>query len=139
MTRELDTLEYSVSILGGYDDENSTSEEITEMLITVMQGLKARFILQLAYTGSVNTVMTNDVPWPRVYGGGVDVDTGESSPPSSLTTGQTQISDLSGCTPEGLLSTISMIPMLVRLSSSLLPTVLCRMLISGSRRQISLS
>ena len=77
VTRELDTLEYSVSILGGYDDENSTSEEITEMLITVMQGLKARFILQLACTGLVNTVMKNDVPWPRVYGGGVDVDTGE--------------------------------------------------------------
>ena len=59
VTRELDTLEYSVSILGGYDDENSTSEEITEMLITVMQGLKARFILQLACTGLVNKVMKN--------------------------------------------------------------------------------
>jgi len=77
VTRELDTLEYTVSILGGYDDENSTSEEITEMLLTVMQGLKARFILQLACTGPVNTVMKNDVCWPRVYGGGVDVDTGE--------------------------------------------------------------
>ena len=77
VTRELDTLEYTVSILGGYDDENSTSEEITEMLIMVMQGLKARFILQLACTGSVNTVMKDDVPWPKLYGGGVDVDTGE--------------------------------------------------------------
>jgi len=77
VTRELDTLEYSVSILGGYEDENSTSEEITEMLLTVMQGLKARFSLQLACTGPVNTVVKGNVPWPRVYGGAVDVSTGE--------------------------------------------------------------
>eukprot|EP00092_Neocalanus_flemingeri_P058476 GFUD01069687.1.p1 GENE.GFUD01069687.1~~GFUD01069687.1.p1 ORF type:complete len:338 (+),score=99.79 GFUD01069687.1:96-1109(+) len=76
-TKDQDILEYSVSILGGYEDENSTSEEITEMLLAVMQGLKARFTLQLACTGSLNTVMKEGVPWPRLYGGGVDVSTGE--------------------------------------------------------------
>eukprot|EP00092_Neocalanus_flemingeri_P071761 GFUD01088222.1.p1 GENE.GFUD01088222.1~~GFUD01088222.1.p1 ORF type:complete len:338 (+),score=87.59 GFUD01088222.1:223-1236(+) len=76
-TKDQDILEYSVSILGGYEDENSTSEEITEMLLAVMQGLKAKFTLQLACTGSLNTVMKEGVPWPRVYGGGVDVSTGE--------------------------------------------------------------
>jgi len=77
VTRELDTLEYSVSILGGYEDENSTSEEITDMLLTVMQGLKARFTLHLACTGPVNTITKDGVPWPRIYGGGVDINTGE--------------------------------------------------------------
>ena len=37
VTRELDTLEYDVSIFGGYDDENRTSEDITETLLSVMQ------------------------------------------------------------------------------------------------------
>ena len=37
MTRELDTREYEVSIVGGYDDENRTSEDITETLLSVMQ------------------------------------------------------------------------------------------------------
>lgn len=78
VTRELeDSLEYEVSLLGGYQDENSTSEEITEMLLGVMQGLKARFNLKLACLGPINTVDRDGVLWPRIYGGAVDVKTGE--------------------------------------------------------------
>jgi len=78
MTRELEeSLEYEVSLLGGYEDENETSEDITEMLLSVMQGLKARFILKLACIGTINTIVKEGVPWPRIYGGGVLVDTGE--------------------------------------------------------------
>ena len=62
-----------------------------------MQGLKAKFSLRLACLGSVNTTVRNilktlsgqipdiyhsvqmkeGVAWPKVYGGGVEVDTGE--------------------------------------------------------------
>jgi len=78
VTRELEeTMEYEVSILGGYSDENSTSEEITEMLLTVMQGLKAIFRLKLACLGQINTEIKEGVAWPRIYGGGVIVETGE--------------------------------------------------------------
>ena len=37
MTRELDAQEYEVSIFGGYEDENNTSEDITETMLSVMQ------------------------------------------------------------------------------------------------------
>lgn len=78
MTRELEeSLEYEVSIVGGYEDENNTSEDITEMLLSVMQGLKARFILKFACIGTINTVIKDGVPWPRIYGGGVLIETGE--------------------------------------------------------------
>jgi len=76
-TRELEDLEYDVSLLGGYSDEEDISQDITEMLLVVMQGLKARFTLRLACIGEVNTTVKEGVPWPKVYGGGVEVDTGE--------------------------------------------------------------
>ena len=90
MTRELDALEYEVSIFGGYEDENSTSEDITETMLSVMQvsvavstrhdmllivtmfqALNARFRLLVACTGPVNTVTKAGVAWPRVYGAAV--------------------------------------------------------------------
>ena len=37
VTRELDTLEYEVSVFGGFEDERRTSEDITETLLSVMQ------------------------------------------------------------------------------------------------------
>lgn len=76
-TRELEDMEYDVSVLGGYSDEEEISQDITEMLLVVMQGLKAKFSLKLACLGSVNTTMKDGVAWPKVYGGGVEVDTGE--------------------------------------------------------------
>jgi len=76
-TRELEDMEYDVSILGGYSDEEEISQDITEMLLVVMQGLKARFSLRLACIGTVNTKTKDGVAWPKIYGGGVEVDTGE--------------------------------------------------------------
>ena len=94
VTRELDTREYEVSIVGGYDDENRTSEDITETLLSVMQvrfitmmrmmtimilqALNARFRLVIACIGTVNTIVKNGVAWPRVYGAGVSLDTGDT-------------------------------------------------------------
>ena len=36
-TRELEDMEYDVSLLGGYSDEEEISQDITEMLLVVMQ------------------------------------------------------------------------------------------------------
>ena len=33
----MDTLEYEVSVFGGFEDERRTSEDITETLLSVMQ------------------------------------------------------------------------------------------------------
>ena len=38
-TRELEDMEYDVSLLGGYADEEEISQDITEMLLVVMQVL----------------------------------------------------------------------------------------------------
>ena len=37
VTRELDALEYEVSVFGGYEDERGTSEDVTETMLSVMQ------------------------------------------------------------------------------------------------------
>ena len=39
-TRELEDMEYDVSLLGGYTDEEEISQDITEMLLVVMQVVK---------------------------------------------------------------------------------------------------
>ena len=74
---ETETVDYNVSIIGGYNDERDISNNITNMLLREMQSLDARFRLSLALTGLTNTEMRDNIPWPRVYGGGVDVLTGE--------------------------------------------------------------
>ena len=79
--------EYEVSIFGGYEDENNTSEDITESLLMsmqvsqhdmlaadayyVLQAHEARFRVVVAATGWVNTVTKAGVAWPRVYGAAV--------------------------------------------------------------------
>jgi len=69
--------EYEISIIGGHDDERGTSAEITETLLTTIQEQESKFQLKLACMGSINTVIKNGVAWPRTYGAGVRVDTGE--------------------------------------------------------------
>ena len=77
VTRELESRDYEVTILGGYEDENNTSEDITDTLLSVMQALKATFRLQIAITGKINTFTKEGVCWPRAYGGGVVLSTGQ--------------------------------------------------------------
>ena len=77
VSRELESRDYEVSILGGYEDENNTSEDITDTLLSVMQALKATFRLQIAIIGKINTFTKDGVSWPRVYGGGVVLSTGQ--------------------------------------------------------------
>ena len=84
-------------MFGGFEDERRTSEDITETLLSMMQvsfrkmlwttfsvnfhptlqALNARFRLVVACTGPVNTVTKAGVAWPRVYGAGVSLDTGQ--------------------------------------------------------------
>ena len=47
------------------------------LIVTVVQALNARFRLLVACTGPVNTVTKAGVAWPRVYGAGVSLDTGQ--------------------------------------------------------------
>ena len=77
VTRELESRDYQVSLLGGYEDEQSTSEDITDTLLNVMQALKATFRLEIAIIGKINTFIKDGLAWPRVYGGGVVLRTGE--------------------------------------------------------------
>ena len=48
------------------------------MTMMTFQALKARFRLVIACIGTVNTIVKNGVAWPRVYGAGVSLDTGEN-------------------------------------------------------------
>jgi len=70
-------IEYEISIIGGYDDERGTSADITETLLTTIQEHEAKFQLKIACMGSINTVINNGVAWPRTYGAGVTIETGE--------------------------------------------------------------
>ena len=47
------------------------------MLMKAMQDLTARFSLHLAITGPLNTVIKDNIAWPIMYAGCMDVSTGE--------------------------------------------------------------
>ena len=59
---ETETVDYNVSIIGGYNDERDISNNITNMLLREMQALDARFTLSLAITGLTNTEMRDNIP-----------------------------------------------------------------------------
>ena len=65
MTRELDALEYEVSIFGGYEDENSTSEDITETMLSVMQ---VRAEVSTRHAANCNNVPGTERPVPAAGG-----------------------------------------------------------------------
>ena len=46
-TRELEDMEYDVSLLGGYTDEEEISQDITEMLLVVMQVVKIVTLMKM--------------------------------------------------------------------------------------------
>ena len=46
-TRELEDMEYDVSLLGGYCDEEDISQDITEMLLVVMQVVKIVTVIKM--------------------------------------------------------------------------------------------
>ena len=55
-TRELEDMEYDVSLLGGYCDEEDISQDITEMLLVVMQVVKIVTLMKM-----------NNMGWDTLY------------------------------------------------------------------------
>jgi len=74
---EMDTVQYDVTIIGGYLDERDTSVQMTASLFEEMSSSTAVFRLVAAAIGEVNTSLREGVAWPRLYGGAVSVSTGQ--------------------------------------------------------------
>ena len=90
------SLDLHVSLLGGFEDKNGVSKQISNMILSCMATSNVRFDSDLTYVsvcfklcnprfilchaciGSINTRTDEDGHnVPRVYGGGVDVGTGQ--------------------------------------------------------------
>jgi len=71
------TPHYDLTIIGGYTDDRGTSIAITNTLLDLVISSQAVFKLVVAVMGDVNTEYREGVAWPRVYGGGVHLTTGE--------------------------------------------------------------
>ena len=69
-----------MTIIGGYLDERETSLRITATVLEVLSSSQAVFRLVAAVTGEVNTERKDGVAWPRLYGAGVSVSTGQVFP-----------------------------------------------------------
>ena len=69
--------DYDLSIIGGYTDERGTSITITNTLLDLVISSQKVFKLVVAVMGDVNTEYRAGLAWPRVYGGGVHLRTGE--------------------------------------------------------------
>ena len=78
----LSVMQVSTGIMLHFN-ENTRDLFVTPILyihfafLHTLQALNARFRLVLACTGPVNTVIKAGVAWPRVYGAGVSLDTGQ--------------------------------------------------------------
>ena len=67
-----------------YADDQICAPENKEIKDIHTQEHEAKFQLKIACMGSINTVINNGVAWPRTYGSGVTIETGESLPSDSL-------------------------------------------------------
>ena len=72
-----DRQHYDLHIIGGYQDERGTSLSITNTLLDLLITSQSVFRLVAAVIGELNTEHRAGLAWPRVYGGGVDLRTGE--------------------------------------------------------------
>ena len=71
------TPSYDLSIIGGYKDERGTSNTITSTLLDLVISSQTVFKLVVAVMGDINTEYRAGLAWPRVYGGGVHLRTGD--------------------------------------------------------------
>ncbi|XP_066159261.1 protein N-terminal asparagine amidohydrolase-like [Euwallacea fornicatus] len=69
-----------VQLVGGYSDPNNYSEEIFFSIMTSFHKQPVEIDLILACVGELNTVIRSGIPWPLIYGVGVNVKTGEIFP-----------------------------------------------------------
>ena len=72
-----DTPHFDLTIIGGYTDERGTSLAITNTLLDLVISSQTVFSLVVAVMGDLNTEYRGGLAWPRVYGGGVQLETGE--------------------------------------------------------------
>ena len=72
-----DSPHYDLAIIGGYSDERGTSISITNPLLDLVISSQTVFSLVVAVMGDLNTEYRGGLAWPRVYGGGVQLGTGE--------------------------------------------------------------
>ena len=73
----VNTPRYDLTIIGGYTDERGISNSITNTLLDLVISSQTVFKLVVAVIGDVNTEYRAGLAWPRVYGGGVHLKTGE--------------------------------------------------------------
>lgn len=75
-----------LQLIGGYTDEYYYSDHIFCEAMRILQSHHTEINLKLACIGEFNTIVRNGVPWPIIYGAGVDLKTGwyQISNPSVL-------------------------------------------------------
>lgn len=65
-----------LQLIGGYHDKEYSSNHIFSNAMRIFQSHKKKIDLQLACVGDFNTVFRDGIPWPIIYGVGVDLKTG---------------------------------------------------------------
>ena len=75
-----DSPHYELSIIGGYQDERGISLSITSSLLDLLTSSQTVYRLVVAVLGQLNTEHRAGLAWPKVYGGAVDLRTGEVFP-----------------------------------------------------------
>lgn len=69
-----------LQLVGGYSDANNYSEELFYNLMNSFHKQPVEVDLTLACVGQLNTTIRGGIPWPLVYGIGVNIKTGEIFP-----------------------------------------------------------
>ena len=75
-----DKLELEVYLVGGFDDDRGTSQEISKSVFSLMMASDVSYELKLACIGPINTVLRDGTTWPIHYGVAVDLKSGALSP-----------------------------------------------------------
>lgn len=65
-----------LQLVGGYSDANNYSEELFFNLMTSFHKQPVEIDLTLACVGQLNTTIRGGIPWPLIYGVGVNIKTG---------------------------------------------------------------
>ncbi|VEN52729.1 unnamed protein product [Callosobruchus maculatus] len=67
---------YDMYLVGGYQDPRGLSDQLFEEIFKTVQKLPQEIHLKLACIGETNTVVKNRIPWPKIYGVAIKIDTG---------------------------------------------------------------
>ncbi|XP_071106024.1 protein N-terminal asparagine amidohydrolase-like isoform X2 [Haliotis cracherodii] len=67
----------NLHLIGGFDDVKGFSHSLSLELLNMLRSFKQNIHLQTACIAEINTRLVNGVPFPIVYGVGVDIKSGE--------------------------------------------------------------